>query len=176
MWTSEGKGPRQEAVGRTVVLGLGNPLMGDDGVGLVALARLGTEFSFSDDVELVDGGTWGLNLLPVIEGAERLLILDAISAGLPPASLVMLQGDEVPRRLSAKLSPHQIDMREILALAQLRGSLPIELVAIGIEPELVDVRDGLSPSVATQIDRVVALAVDRLDAWGVRITIGAGVA
>src|SRR5690348_18483909 len=67
----------------TVVIGLGNPLMGDDGLGLAALARLEQEWQLPPEVELLDGGTWGMNLLPVIEDAQRVLLIDAIHADLP---------------------------------------------------------------------------------------------
>jgi hydrogenase maturation protease len=77
---------------RTVVLGLGNMLMADDGVGLAALARLRDEWCLPPHVELVDGGTWGMNLLHVVEGADRLLIFDAISQGGTPGSLIRLEG------------------------------------------------------------------------------------
>jgi hydrogenase maturation protease len=155
---------------RVAVIGLGNPLMGDDGFGLAVLARLREEWTFDSRVDLIDGGTWGLNLLPEMEGHTHLLLLDAIRAGLPPGAVVQLHGSDVPRRLSTKLSPHQIDLREILALAELRGTLPRELMALGAEPAVVELHDGLSAPLEDALDRVVALAVDRLRAWGMTCT------
>jgi hydrogenase maturation protease len=154
---------------RTVVLGLGNMLMADDGVGLAALARLEEEWFISRDVELVDGGTWGMNLLPVIERADRVLILDAIDLGDPPGTLIRLEGDEIPRFLALKLSPHQIDLREVLALAELRGTLPGEVIALGIQPERVEMSTTFSPAVAARFDQLVHLAADILSDWGVDV-------
>lgn len=151
---------------RIAVIGLGNPLMGDDGFGLAALARLQEQWMLDPCVDVVDGGTWGLNLLPVLEAHDSVLLLDAIRAGEAPGTVVMLGGEEVPRRLSTKLSPHQIDLREILALAELRGALPQRLVAIGVEPAMVDLEAGLSPAVEKALQPVVVLAADRLSAWG----------
>lgn len=169
MWTTEtDSGAEREP--RVVVIGLGNPLMGDDGLGLVALARLQAEFEFDGDVAFVDGGTWGLNLLPVVESTDYLLFLDAIRFGGTPGTIVRLDGDQVPRRISTKLSPHQIDIREILALALLHGSVPSHLAAIGIEPEFVDVRDGLSGSVRSHVELMVGIAADQLREWGIRCT------
>ena len=156
---------------RIAVIGLGNPLMGDDGFGLAVLDRLRAEWEFDASVELVDGGTWGLSLLPVIERADHLLLLDAIRMHKPPGSIIMLHGDDVPRVISTKLSPHQIDMREVLALAHLRGRLPSRLIALGVEPEVVDLQDGLSSRIRPMLDSVVALAVDRLRAWGARCAV-----
>jgi len=79
-------------------------------------------------------------VLQFIEEARRLLVLDAIEAGLDPGALVTLEGDEIPRFLSTKLSPHQIDLREVLALAELRGTLPEEIVAMGLQPGRVEIR------------------------------------
>jgi hydrogenase maturation protease len=152
-------------VAGTVVIGLGNPLMCDDGVGLAALARLRDAWQL-DDVQLVDGATWGLSLLPVIEDATRLLLVDAISAGLEPGELVELEKERLPIYLSRKLSPHQVDMRDALAVAAWRGHLPDEVVAIGIQPESIELGTEISPRVAGSLDALVAAAVRRLEAWG----------
>lgn len=155
-----------DAVGRTVVIGLGNPLMGDDAAGLVALERLREGFVFPDDVLLMDGGTWGMNLLPVIESARRLLFLDAIRHRARPGEQIVLQREQIPVALSLKLSPHQVDLKDVLALALLRGTLPQDTVAVGLEPKRVELEIALSPAVAAGIDRVVSLAVEQLAAWG----------
>lgn len=155
---------------RDVVIGVGNPLMGDDGIGLVALCRLQDEWDVGDDVLLVDGGTWGMNLLPTIEGARHLLLLDAIDSRKAPGSEVTLVRDEIPRYFAHKLSPHQIDLRETLALAELRGTLPAETVAVGLQPERIELSLELSPVVADGIDRLVALARHQLEAWGHCVT------
>ena len=112
MWTSE----RTHARTGAVVLGLGNPLMGDDGVGLAALARLAEGWQLGGDVELVDGGTWGMSLLPTLEGAAAVVLLDAIHVDAAPGTPVRLEGDAVPAALALKVSPHQIDLREVLAV------------------------------------------------------------
>jgi hydrogenase maturation protease len=156
--------PSAEAPIATAVIGLGNPLMGDDGVGLVALERLRAR-GVPSRVQLVDGGTWGMSLLPLLESTDRLLILDAIDRGLPPGTVVELTGDEVPRHLELKLSPHQVDLRDVLALATLRETRPAELVAIGIQPERVAMSTELSDAVQAALDPMVARAGERLAAW-----------
>jgi len=150
-----------------VVLGLGNMLMADDGIGLAALARLQDEWFISPDVELVDGGTWGMNLLPIIENTDQLLVLDAIDHGREPGTLLRLENDEVPRFLATKLSPHQIDLREVLALAELRGKLPGELVAVGLQPARVEMSTDLSPPVQARLGEMVEEAARTLAGWGI---------
>ena len=151
-----------------VVLGLGNPLMRDDGIGLAALERLREDWEPGPDVELVDGGTWGMNLLPVIEDADALILLDAVNAGVEAGSALVLERDEVPRFLGLKLSPHQIDLREVLALADLRGTLPARTVVFGVQPAVVAAGMGLTPRVAAAVDIVVRRTAERLVSWGYR--------
>jgi hydrogenase maturation protease len=152
---------------RTLVLGAGNPIAGDDGIGIAALERLREQWQFDETVELVDGGTWGMNLLPLIEDTPRLLVLDAVQAGRPPGELVTVERDALPRFLSLKLSPHQIDLREVFALAELRGTLPVQLIVLGIQPLRVeDMHVGLSPVVAASIDALVDAALAQLREWG----------
>jgi hydrogenase maturation protease len=155
-------------VTRTLVIGLGNPLMGDDGVGVAALERIRRSWELPGEVELVDGGTWGMNLLPIIESAERLILLDAIRTGAVPGTLTVLERAELPRYFSLKLSPHQIDLREVLALAELRGALPEDLVALGIEPARVEMGESLSAPVQAAMGKLVDLALDRIEQAGHR--------
>lgn len=152
----------------TVVIGLGSPLMGDDGLGLVALARLREHWHFTPPVDLVDGGTWGMNLLHEIEDAERVLLIDAINADRPPGTVVALEREELPRFFALKLSPHQIDMKEVLAVAELRGTLPAHTVAIGIQPDRVELSTELSSVVRDSVDSLIARIIERLEQWGHR--------
>jgi hydrogenase maturation protease len=152
--------------GGTVVIGLGSPLMRDDGLGLLALEMLRRDRGFDPPPLLVDGGTWGMNLLPVIESAERLLLVDAIRAGASPGEVVVIEREALPRGLGIKLSPHQIDLQEVLALAELRGGLPREAVAIGLEPERVELGVGVSPAVERGLGALLEGITARLLAWG----------
>jgi hydrogenase maturation protease len=151
----------------SAVIGLGNPLMGDDGFGLAALTRLRDEWTL-ENVELADGGTWGMSLLPVIEDAERVVLLDAIAAGAKPGEIVVLERDRLPIYLTRKLSPHQVDLRDVLAAAELRGTLPRETVAIGVQPQSVEMGLDLTPQIDAAIDRAVEVVVARLREWGHR--------
>jgi hydrogenase maturation protease len=159
MSISEGGG------GGTVVIGLGNPIMADDGVGIAALERLRAAGAPAG-VELVDGGTWGMNLLPVIEAADKLVLMDAIDAGGEPGTLHVLERARIPRYLATKISPHQVDLCDVLALAELRGTLPEDTVAIGLQPARVEMSCELSEAVRVRVDDLVAAVTDRLASWG----------
>jgi hydrogenase maturation protease len=152
--------------GRAAVIGLGNPLMGDDGFGLAVLEHLRETWLMPDDVELVDGGTWGMTLLPVIEDAECVILIDAIDMGWSPGTPVELERDEIPMLFSHKLSPHQVDMRETLAAAELRGKLPLRVAAIGVQPAVVALGTDLSSCCASKVAMVAELVAVRLHRWG----------
>ena len=147
---------------RVIVIGLGNPLMGDDGLGLAVLDELRTGYALPPEVELVDGGTWGINLLPVIEDADELILIDAIDVGQTPGTFVRLEHDRLPRYLATKISPHQVDLRDVLGLAELRGTLPANTVALGLQPQNVELRNSLSDRLRCQVGTLAAAVVQEL--------------
>jgi hydrogenase maturation protease len=152
--------------GDTVVLGVGSPLMGDDGLGVEVVEMLRERWTHDPDIVFLDGGTWGMRVLPYIEGAQRLLLLDVIRDDKDPGTLIRLERDELPRHLRQKLSPHQIDLGEVLALAELRGTFPAEAVALGIEPDRVEFHDGLSPKVLASVPELIEAVRAQLTEWG----------
>ncbi|HSC58262.1 MAG TPA: HyaD/HybD family hydrogenase maturation endopeptidase [Gemmatimonadales bacterium] len=152
----------------TVVIGLGNPLMGDDGIGLALLARLTEGWEVEPAATLVDGGTWGMNLLPTIEDAGRLILLDAINVGAAPGTVVELARHQIPRFLATKISPHQVDLRDVLAVAELRRTLPEDTIAIGLQPAVVALSEMLTPVVQDRVDEAVAAVVGALELRGHR--------
>jgi hydrogenase maturation protease len=152
-----------------LVLGLGNVLLRDEGVGVRALECLVERYALPKEVQALDGGTMGLDLLPYVERASALLILDAVQTGQPPGSLVRLEGDEIPATLALKLSVHQVGFQELLAASLFRGTMPARIVLLGIEPALVEWGLDLSPSVAAALDELVECAMQELRDWGVSI-------
>jgi len=140
--------------------------MGDDGLGVVAAERLRTHLGHVEGIDVLDGGTWGMQLLPAIEDARRLVVVDAIRDGREPGTVVRLAKEELPRFLYHKVSPHQIDLREVFAVAELRGTFPEEAVALGIQPDVVELQDGLSPTVSGSLPVLLDAITDQLRAWG----------
>lgn len=144
---------------RLLVLGLGNVLCGDDGLGAVAIARIRARYEIPEGVSVLDGGTLGLSLLPYVEDAEKLILVDAIRAEEPPGSFVRLEGEDVGPAVAGRLSVHQVGVADLLDAARWRGRLPEELVLLGLVPETLEV--GLTRSVRVEaglsglVDRVV---------------------
>lgn len=147
----------------STVLGIGNPLMGDDGVGITLLEGL-MSLDLEQDVEFVDGGTIGLSLLPLVLDAGSLLVLDAVSDPVP-GTVVHLSGDQLPRLLHMKLSPHQVGLLDVLAICRLLGSEPSRIAVVGIAPAFVDMRLGLSPEVGAAVPQALDLARRVLCEW-----------
>lgn len=151
----------------TLVLGLGNPLLSDDGIGLVLLEALREAGRWDDGLEFVDGGTWGMSLLPAIQDCDRVLVLDAVRAGYEAGTVVRGSGADIPRLYSYPLSPHQIDLREVLAAAELLGAVPSALEVVGVEPESTD---GPCLELSEPVAAAVPTAADEarriLASWG----------
>ncbi|MBT0664068.1 HyaD/HybD family hydrogenase maturation endopeptidase [Geobacter pelophilus] len=152
---------------RTMVLGLGNLVMSDDGVGVRVVNHLADWYRFPDDVVLLDGGTLGLDILPRLEGIDRLLVVDAVDNGKSPGDLVRLVGDEVPVALSTKLSPHQMGLKDLLAVAELQGILPTEVVLAGVQPGSIEMGMELSVEVEGALSGLAGLVLSELERWGV---------
>jgi hydrogenase maturation protease len=155
---------------RILLLGLGNLLLRDEGLGIRALDLLQTRYDLPPEVACIDGGVLGLELLAYIEGLEYLLILDAVRNGQPPGTLVRLEGEAIPQNLSLKLSMHQVRLADILALSRLRGTTPPRLVVWGMEPAVLESGFGLSAGIEARLDALVDAAVDELARWDIAAT------
>ena len=151
----------------TLVLGIGNLIMTDDGVGVRVAQRLMEGYRFPEGVTVMDGGTLGLDLLPHLEGVERLLMVDALETGGPPGTVMRLSGEEIPMALQTKLSPHQMGLQDLLAVAEFQGNRPTEMVLWGVQPESIELGMELSPAVAARVDLLVEKMLGELAAWGV---------
>ena len=153
---------------RIVVLGIGNVLWADEGFGVRCVEALQAGWDFAPHVQLIDGGTQGLYLIPQVTAARRLLILDAVDYGLAPGTLKLVENDQVPRFLGAKkMSLHQTGFQEVLMLAELTGRYPEEVLLIGCQPEqLEDYGGSLRPCMKAALESALTIAVERLAAWG----------
>ena len=149
-----------------LVLGLGNLLMSDDGLGSRVISELERRFLPCEQVSFLDGGTLGLDLLPRLEGIDKLLIIDALQMGAEPGLVFRLEGEEVPRAFANKLSVHQMGLQDLLAVAELQGHLPRELVVIGAQSAEIEMVMELSPPVEAAFNEVVSRVLAELESWG----------
>jgi len=148
---------------------VGNLLLSDDGVGVHTIQRLQEVVQLPEEVQVLDGGTSGLDLLYYLEGVSHLLIVDAMEVDQPPGTLTRLTGDQVPAYLSLKMSPHEIGLPDMLFAAKLRDLYPEEVVIWGVQPATTEVGLDLSPPVAAQLDVLVEKVLEELKGWGIPV-------
>lgn len=153
-----------------LVLGIGNLVMGDDGVGVMVAQRLQQEYRFADNVEIMDGGTLGLDLLPMLENVTNLIMIDAVETGKKAGTCVRLYGEELPIALETKVSPHQMGLKDLLAVSELMGHSPREMVLIGVQPGSIEMEIGLTPEVEAQLETLISNVLDELANWGLSAT------
>lgn len=153
--------------GEIRVLGLGNSIRQDEGVGIHLLQLLADRLP--PEIERLDGGTGGLFLLEFVENAKRLIVLDAVEAGVDPGEVVIWREDKIPKYLSNKLSVHQMNFAEVLYWASFQERSPDEIVVIGIQPECLDLGTELTNTVQQKLPLAVDKVLEVLKNWGVYI-------
>lgn len=147
------------------VLGVGNFILGDDGIGPAILAGLQKSRGDDSRIWFEDGGINGMQLLEVVQQSKHLLIVDAVATDREPGSVVRVSGDQVPRLLSSKLSPHQVGLLDVLTAAQLLDDEPEQIEVVGIVPARIWLNVGLSETAQAAIGPAVRLAEEVLDEW-----------
>jgi hydrogenase maturation protease len=163
--TQNGGAPEAPGI---VVLGIGNVLWADEGFGVRCAELLQQRCEFAPHVQLIDGGTQGLYLIQHVQGADSLLIFDAIDYGLLPGEMKVVENEDVPMFMGAKkMSLHQTGFQEVLSLAQLTGHFPRQVVLIGCQPEEIEDYGGsLRPRLKAAIEPALEIALRYLQAWG----------
>jgi len=140
-----------------LVLGIGNILLRDEGVGVVVARRIEAARAAGDavvpwDCRVVDGGTLGLDLLPMIGEADRVVMVDAVNLGQAPGTVTVLRNETVQAALSGHVSPHQIGVGDLVAAARLMGTMPPRLTLVGIQPGEIAIGLELTDPVAAAVD------------------------
>lgn len=153
-----------------LLLGIGNLLLSDEGVGVRAIEALEQRFTFPEGVELMDGGTAGMELMEAMAKRELLLVVDAVKSSHQPGSVFMLQDDEVPALFTQKISPHQLGLSDVLMALKLTDEFPEKLVLFGIEPESLEPGMTLSDTVKQSMEVAIREVICFLDEQGISVT------
>lgn len=154
---------------RIVILGVGNLLLSDEGLGPRAIASIHRDYLLPPEVEVVDGGVSGMELLDYVAAVDHLVIIDAIAAGQPPGELVRLTDAQIPKVFRQKLSLHHVGLAEVFAAALLTGEAPRHMVAVGVAPVSLALAAELTPAVAAQLPTVIEMALDEVRALGLEV-------
>lgn len=155
---------------KAVVLGVGNTLRADEGVGVRVVEALERDYRLPAGAVAIDAGTSSMEMLEVLSHLDFLLVVDAIAAGKPPGTLVKLAGDEVPVFFRRNLSPHGIGLSDVLAALEFMGAEPRETVIVGVQPVSLELSTELTPEVAACVPTLVAQTVAELSARGLAPT------
>ncbi len=161
------QGGQSPSCGHIAVIGLGNILLRDEGVGVHVTNTIKQGYTFSPYVEIIDGGTMGLDLLPLFEGRDKILIVDAVDFGREPGYVGIIKNEDIPSALNSKLSVHHIGLSDVLFASKLMGISPLEICLIGIQPESLDVGLDMTEEIKGKIETVIDLIIGKLKEWNI---------
>jgi hydrogenase maturation protease len=151
---------------KVTLIGLGNLLMGDEGVGVHAIRYLEAHYEVPPDLEIVDGGTAGLDLLPYVEKRHRVIFVDAVNFEREPGYIGILKNREIPAMFGVKDSLHHLGLMDVLAAAQLLDATPGEMCLIGIQPQTMELGVELSDLMQGRLPALVDHILEQLRSWG----------
>lgn len=151
---------------KVTLIGLGNLLLRDEGIGIHAIQALMARHLAPPGLEVVDGGTSGLDLLPYIEGRDRVLFVDAVNFRKEPGYIGVLENQEIPALFAYKDSLHHLGLMDVLAAAQLLDVAPKEVCLIGIQPHLIETGLELSEHLQAKLPLLLTRILAKLQAWG----------
>jgi hydrogenase maturation protease len=151
---------------RILVVGVGNLLMGDDGVGIHAVRELANR-KMPVGVDVIDGGTAGMDLLRLVEGYSKVLIIDAVDAGQEPGALLRFTPEDISTHAADfAVSLHQTEILKVMELATWMGQSLPPTVIYGVQPKEIDWSTGLSPAVQARLSSLVEAVLEEVSRWG----------
>ena len=152
-----------------VVLGVGNILLTDEGLGVHVVEDLKANYTFTPQVTLIDGGTMGMELLTYMRGMKKILLIDAINGGKNPGTVYEFPHRELEQYFTDHISVHEVGMQDILRIRAIQENPLEDAIVIGVEPESLEI--GFEPSVAVQqaLPEVKARVLSVLRGWGIQI-------
>lgn len=145
---------------KTAIYGIGNILMGDDGIGPAVAHYLESNFDLDADITLEDLGTPSLDLPNYLSGYDRVIFIDAVAANAPPGTIRLYSRDEIiASPPGIRISPHEPTINDALIVLDFAGGAPKDVVLIGVVPQTLDGGMTLSPAVAGAVPRAAAMVM-----------------
>ena len=149
-----------------LILGLGNLICSDDGVGVAAVDLLQRRYELGPGVRALDGGTHGMALLGEFEGVDDVILVDAVASDSPPGTLRRVEGDTVMAAMRQRESAHQVGIVDLLDALSFTDAMPRRLVLLGIVPKSDELGLGLSPEVERTLDELVETVAAEAERMG----------
>ncbi len=150
---------------KIMILGIGNILYSDEGIGVHCIPSLHQYFADDETVIVEDGATDGMMLLPFIEETDHLIIIDAINANQEPGTLIKLEDEDIPKYTNVKLSIHQLGFKEVLAVAQIREKYPKHVVMVGMQPFSLKLNPEITSEAKTVAPKIIEAVIKQVEAW-----------
>ncbi len=149
------------------LLGLGNILMSDEGVGVHTVNEFEKRYTVPAYVEIVDGGAAGLDLIPFIEGRDKVLMVDAVNFDQEPGYVGILENEAIPVRLATKASMHHLGLMDVLSIVKLSGNYPKEVCIVGIQPKSLELGLDMTREICDKQEVLIKRVVDKLKDWNI---------
>ncbi len=150
---------------KITILGIGNTLFSDEGVGIHLLPILEEVLNEFSNIEIIEGLTDGMRLLGPVEDAENLIIIDAINAGKKGGTIVSIYGDDIPAYFGVKMSIHQLGFQEVLLAAKMRERYPKNIVMFGMQPTSLELGVELSEINQKKLPELAQAVLDQVREW-----------
>jgi len=152
-----------------LILGLGNVLLRDEGVGVRMVERLAERYELPSGVEVLDGGTSGMDLIHTIADRDVLVVCDAVRSNKRPGTVLRITGEDLPTFFRTRLSPHQLGLSDVLAALKLLGQAPPSVILIGVVPQDLDLGTELSPRIETALEEALAQLMAEIASLGLQL-------
>ena len=149
------------------ILGVGNVILKDEGFGVRVAEYLDHNYTFPDSVQIVDGGTLGIELTQYVTGTNKLLVIDSINGGAEPGTVFRFHNDAIMEHFQDKLSAHEVGIQDVLALLTVTGHKIPDVIVIGAQPFDVEAGVGLSDGMQALLPQIVEQALKDLGNWGI---------
>ncbi len=149
------------------ILGIGNVILRDEGFGVRVAEYLDKHYEFPESVQIVDGGTLGIELTQYVTGTEKLLVIDSINGGAEPGTTFRFHNDDVMEHFQDKLSAHEVGIQDVLGLLTVTGHKIPDVVVIGVQPYDVEAGVELSDGMMELLPQMVEQALSELKNWGI---------
>ncbi len=152
------------------ILGIGNVILKDEGFGVRVVEYLDSHYEFPDSVQIVDGGTLGIELTQYLTGTKKLLVVDSINGGSEPGTTFIFRNDQVMAHFQDKLSAHEVGIQDVLALLTITGKKIPEIAVIGAQPVSVEAGVELTDKMQSLLPKIAGQALEILKEWGISPT------
>lgn len=150
------------------VMGIGNILMQDEGIGVHIIKKLSKQYEFDPHIALIDGGNMGMDLLPFFDEYNSMIIVDAVDFEKKPGFIDTIENDNILALFTTRMSLHHLGLKDVLSYAKLLDQTPKNLCLIGIQPDKVEMEMQLSEIINNKFDKLLNLVLQKLKEWGVK--------